>query len=54
MDSLPPLRVYALFMMSVCAQTEFLLLSAYVPLCSGAWAWTGQQGQTGNGGLAFL
>lgn len=26
MDSLPPLRVYALFMVSVCAQTEFFLI----------------------------
>lgn len=54
MDSLPSLRVYALFMMSVCAQTEFLLLSACVLLCSGAWAWAGQQAQTSDGGFAFL
>lgn len=49
-SSLLLLHFYALFMMSACAQTEFLL-SAYALMGLGAWALRGQPGQAEDGGL---
>lgn len=50
MDSLPPLRVYALFMVSACAQTEFLLC----PHMLRSMGIDRLEGQTGDRSFAFL